>query len=154
MFEELALHVLDIGMNAIAAKATRIEITILESARHDRLMIRVVDNGVGMDETTLQRVLSKNWSTKKTRKKSIGLGLAMLRQTAEMCGGGFKIVSAPGKGTKILACMQRSHIDRPPIGDLSATLLALCAAAPNVDIRLRYRTDENRFDFSSAEARL
>lgn len=153
MLEELSLHVLDIGMNAIAANATRVEITILDSARHDRLMIRVRDNGRGMDPATLDRVLKKSWSTKKSRKKPIGLGLAMLRQTAEMCGGGLTIRSAPGRGTSVLACMRRNHIDRPPVGDLESTILALCAAAPQADIRLRYRADNGSFEFSSAELR-
>ena len=47
--------------------------------------------------------------------------------------------------------MQLSHVDRPLLGDLDSTLLALCAAGPNVNIRLNYRSDEQEFKFRSLE---
>jgi len=151
MLEELSLHILDIAMNALAANATRIEISVLETRRHDRLILRVHDNGRGMDAATLEKVLNRRITTKTTRPKSIGLGLALLRQTAEMCDGHFQIRSNPGRGTTVTASMRLSHVDRPPLGDLNATLITLCAANPNVDVRLDYRTDQEHFRFSSQE---
>lgn len=151
MFEELSLHILDIAMNSLAAAARTVQVTILEHARRDRLILRVRDDGVGMDEPTLQRVLATPATTKPSRKKGIGLGLALLRQTAEMCGGKFHIRSRPGAGTTVTAWMKLSHVDRPPLGDLNATILALCAADPAVDVQLRYRSDEEQFHFSSKE---
>lgn len=152
MFDELSLNILDIGMNSLAAGARRLEVAVIESARRDWLIIRVRDDGRGMDAATLERILAQNRSTKATRKKSIGLGLAMLRQTAEMCGGTFHIRSQPGKGTSVTASMRYSHVDRPPLGDLVATIHAL-AANPAVDVRLYYRSDEGTFQFSSQEGR-
>ncbi len=152
MFDELSLNILDIGMNSLAAGARRIEVSVVESARHNWLVIRVRDDGRGMDAATLKRILSRNASTKTTRKKSVGLGLALLRQTAEMCGGRFQIRSAPGQGTSVTASMRYAHVDRPPLGDLVATIHAL-AANPAVDVRLRYRSDEGTFHFSSQEGK-
>jgi anti-sigma regulatory factor (Ser/Thr protein kinase) len=151
MFEELSLHILDIAMNSLAAGARSIQIAVIESAKHDWLILRVRDDGRGIDKATLQEVLSSSVSTKQRRKKPIGLGLALLRQTAEMCGGTFHVRSAPGKGTTVTASMRSSHVDRPPLGDLSSTILALCAANPCVDVQLSYRSDEARFQFSSRE---
>jgi hypothetical protein len=151
MLEELSLHILDIAMNSLAAGATRVDIAVIENARRDWLIIRVRDNGRGMDEPTLRRVLSRNFSSKRARKKSIGLGLALLRQTSEMCGGTFHLRSQPGKGTSVTASMRLSHVDRPPLGDLEATILALCGADRDVDVRLTYRSDEQTFHFSSQE---
>ncbi len=151
MFEELSLHVLDIAMNSLAANAQQVEISVCESQQHDWLIVRVRDNGRGMDSATLARVLARHWSGKRQQKKSIGLGLALLRQTAEMCGGHFHVRSAPGRGTSVTASMRLSHVDRPPLGDLATTMLTLCAANPEMDVRLRYRTDHERFQFSSRE---
>jgi len=152
MFEELSLHVLDIAMNSLAAGATRVEVAVIENVRHDWLIIRVRDNGRGMDEQTLQQVLARNFSTKAIRKKSIGLGLALLRQTSEMCGGTFHLRSQRDRGTSVTASMRLSHVDRPPLGDLEATILALCTAGPEVDVRLVYRSDGQTFHFSSQES--
>lgn len=153
MFDELSLHILDIAMNSLAAGARTVWINIVESQRHDWLIVRVKDDGRGMDAATLQRVLREPHTTKRSRKKSIGLGLALLRQTSEMCGGTFDVRSAPGRGTSVTASMRLSHIDRPPVGRIQDTLLTLSAHDPNVDVRLHYRTDEEVFQFSSQEER-
>ena len=151
MFEELSQHILDIAMNSLSADATKVQISVLESRRHDRLVLRVRDDGRGMDADTLRRVLASSASTKRSRKKPIGLGLAFLRQTSEMCGGRFAVRSAPGRGTSVTASMQLSHIDRPPLGDLNATILALCAAEKQTAVQLNYRSDGEKFHFDSQE---
>ena len=81
-----------------------------------------------------------------------GLGLALLRQTSEMCGGTFHVRSTPGKGTTVTASMRLTHIDRPPLGDLTATIETL-AASPTVDVQLHYRNDNQTFHFHSQEAK-
>jgi hypothetical protein len=151
MFDQLSLNILDIGMNSLAAAATRLQIVIIENTKRDWLIIRIRDNGHGMDEKTLRRILTQNASTKANRKKPIGLGLALLRQTAEMCGGTFHVRSAPGKGTSVTASMRLSHIDRPPLGDLQGTILTLCAVSQQVDVELFYRSDKETFHFRSQE---
>ena len=151
MFEELSLHILDIAMNSLAANASKIEISVLENHQRDWLILRVRDNGRGMDAAALHRVLHHRATTKTLRKKNIGLGIALLRQTSEMCGGHFHIRSAPGQGTSVTASMRLSHIDRPALGDLNSSILAICAANPKVDVRLHYRTDKNQYHFSSHE---
>lgn len=153
MFDQLSLNILDIGMNSLAAGATVVRITVIEDATHDQLLIRIRDNGRGMDKKTLQDVLAKNASTKADRKKPIGLGLALLRQTSDMCDGAFHVRSATGKGTGVTASMRLSHVDRPPLGDLNATIFALCTVNPEADIQLRYLSGDNKFYFSSQEGK-
>jgi K+-sensing histidine kinase KdpD len=154
MFEELSLNVLDIAMNSLAAKAATVEVTVLESRKRNWLILRVRDNGHGMDAATMERVLRRRTTSKTSRKKNIGLGLALLRQTSEMCGGHFHMRSAIGKGTSVTASIRLDHIDRPPLGDLTSTILTLSAANPNTDVRLNYRTDTEEFHFSSQEPTL
>jgi anti-sigma regulatory factor (Ser/Thr protein kinase) len=151
MLEELSLHLLDMAMNSLAAGTRTLQISVLESRRHDWLILRVRDDGHGMDAAKLERVLGANASSKQSRRKPIGLGLALLRQTSEMCGGTFHIISAPGRGTSVTASMRWSHVDRPPLGDLQTTILSLCAANPEVDVRLHYRSDSQQLNFSSKE---
>ena len=153
MFDQLSLNILDIGMNSLAAGATVVRITVFEDSAHDQLFIRIRDNGRGMDEKTLRDVLAKNASTKASRKKPIGLGLALLRQTSEMCGGAFHIKSTLGKGTGVTASMCLSHVDRPPLGDLDATIFALSAANLDADIQLHYKSGDQKFCFSSQEGK-
>ncbi len=151
MFEELSQHILNIAMNSLAANAKKIQIGIRESRRHDRLVLRVQDDGHGMDAATLEKVLSRRWSSKSKRRKPVGLGLAFLRQAAEMCDGHFQVRSVPGRGTLVTASMRLSHIDRPPLGDLNATLLALCAADRKPVVQLNYQSDDEKFFFDSRE---
>ena len=151
MFEELSLHILDIAMNSFTAEARTVQIMVGEYTRRDQLTLRIQDDGRGMDAAMLERVLVAPVTTKRHRRKGIGLGLAMLRQTTEMCDGDFQIRSAPGAGTTITASMKLSHVDRPPLGDLNATILALCAADPAVDVQLHYLSDTEHFHFSSKE---
>lgn len=151
MFEELSLHILDIAMNSVTAGARTVQIMVGEHARRDQLALRIQDDGCGMDTAMLERVLVAPVSTKRHRRKGIGLGLAMLRQTTEMCDGDFQLRSAPGSGTTVTASMKLSHVDRPPLGDLNATILALCAANPAVDVQLHYLSDTEHFHFSSKE---
>jgi len=151
MFEELSQHILDIAMNSLSANAKKVWISILESRKHDRLVLRVRDDGCGMDAATLKRVLASPTTTKLSRRKPIGLGLAFLRQTSEMCDGRFQVRSAPGRGTSVTASMRLSHIDRPPLGDLNATILALCAADKKTEVQLNYHSDEQKFSFDSEE---
>ena len=151
MVEELSLHILDIAMNSLTAGSRTVQIMVAEYTRRDQLAIRIQDNGRGMDAATLERVLANLTTTKQNRKKNIGLGLALLRQTAEMCDGKFEVQSTPRMGTTVTATMKLSHVDRPPLGDLNATILALCAANPQVDVQLHYLTDTESFHFSSKE---
>jgi hypothetical protein len=151
MLEELSLHLLDVAMNSLAADARTVQIAVLESARRDWLILRVRDDGRGMDAAQLERVLGGHASSKQSRRKPIGLGLALLRQTSEMCGGHFHVQSAPGKGTSVTASMRLSHVDRPPLGDLQATILSLCAANPRVDVQLHYHSDDQQLNFSSKD---
>jgi two-component system sensor histidine kinase ChiS len=68
----------------------------------DSIMIRVSDEGVGMDETTLKNLLEpeENVSTRGTRNESgTGLGLGLCRVYLGKAGGQLSIESTKGKGS-------------------------------------------------------
>lgn len=133
--KELALHLLDLAMNCTRAGATLLEITIEEYPAEDLFRMTISDNGSGMDPNTLARVSDPFYTTRTTRK--VGLGIPLLKQSAEQSGGKLEIESQTGIGTKVTATLKHSHIDRPPAGDLPGVMTML--AAGNPDIRLIYK---------------
>jgi anti-sigma regulatory factor (Ser/Thr protein kinase) len=134
---ELALHVLDILQNAVEAGATQVELTIVEDEAADRLTVTVTDNGRGMDEETLRRVLNPFYTSRTTR--HVGLGLPLFAAAAETAGGELTIRSQPGLGTAVEATFQLSHPDRQPLGDMAATLLAFLLARGAPELRYAHR---------------
>ena len=54
--KELSLHILDIAKNSVKAKASVIEIVILEDEEKNLLTIKIIDNGCGMSKEFLARV--------------------------------------------------------------------------------------------------
>ncbi|MDQ2742971.1 MAG: PAS domain S-box protein [Chloroflexota bacterium] len=65
----------------------------------ERVVIAVVDTGVGMDETTLAQAFEPFFTTKGL--DGTGLGLSMVQGFAEQSGGEVRIASAPGQGTTV-----------------------------------------------------
>ena len=132
VFRDLAQHILDIYENGIKAGAKLMRVEIKEDLSQDKLTISIQDDGSGMDAKMLQQITDP-WVTTRTTRK-VGLGIPFFKQTAEMCGGAFEIQSTPGQGTKIAASFQHSHIDRPPLGDLVATITCMIVGSPQVDL--------------------
>jgi hypothetical protein len=148
---ELSLHILDIVQNSIAAKAKNIEIYITESEEEDRLTLIFRDDGKGMTEKEADRVTDPFFTSRTTRR--VGLGIPMLKATAQACGGDVAIRSVVGKGTEIRADFILSHIDLPPLGDMVSTLIALITGAQAVQFKYERRSDQERFAFTTAEMR-
>jgi hypothetical protein len=146
MMEDLSLHILDIAENAIAAGATRITVTINENEARDLLAIRVSDNGPGFTPEALRRALDPFFTTKGKR---TGLGLPLLAQAAELCGGDLSIAAGPKKGTRVTARFRHGHIDRPPLTNMRGTMTALVIGHPEIDFRYRHRRNGQVFRFAS-----
>ncbi len=140
---ELSLHILDIAQNSIVAKADEIRIAIVEDYREDHLAICIKDDGVGMDQETVRKVIDPFYTTRTTRK--VGLGIPMFKQAAEQCEGSFSITSSPGVGTDIVAKFQLSHIDRMPLGNMSDTLITIINSNANVDLLYTHQIDDEKF---------
>ncbi len=128
--KEIALHLLDAALNSVSAHATYIRIDVHEDFRADRLRISIEDNGAGMFEEVLARVTDPFFTTRTTRR--VGLGIPLLKASAEACNGGLRITSKPGAGTRVEVEFQHSHIDRLPLGDLPTTFLTLTLGHPDV----------------------
>lgn len=146
---DIALHLLDIAHNSVSAKATKIEITVIEDTVADRLHISVEDNGTGMDPETASQVVDPFVTSRKTR--SVGLGIPLLKAASEACAGFLTLTSQLGKGTRIDVEFQHSHIDRMPLGDIAEVILLLVVGCPEVNWHFTYQFDQNTFSFDDAE---
>ncbi|HOO90304.1 MAG TPA: ATP-binding protein [Syntrophales bacterium] len=129
--QELALHILDIVENSTRAGANLIQIGISENRKDDMLGIEIIDNGEGMEKDTVQKASDPFYTSKTVRR--VGLGIPLLAHAAHMTGGGCSIQSKKGEGTTIRANFGYSHIDRQPLGNMTATMITLIAGNPGID---------------------
>lgn len=148
---ELSLHVLDIAQNSLSAGAGLVDIAVEEDEAADRLTLRVADDGRGMTEEQVRRVTDPFYTTRTTRR--VGLGIPLFRMAAEMAGGGLTVRSRPGEGTVVEAVFRLSHIDRPPLGDMNATVTALIGLNPGRDFRYRRVRGGQEFTLDTRELR-
>ena len=81
--KELALHILDISQNSITAGADRVDVTIREDSKQDRMSIEIRDNGSGIPAEMLENITDPFVTTRTTRK--VGLGLNLFQAGALAC---------------------------------------------------------------------
>lgn len=145
--EDLSLHILDIVENSVAADADIIEIRITENTERDLLSVEVFDNGIGMDDETVRKVLDPFYTSKTVRR--FGLGLPLLSEAAKAANGFLSITSKKGEGTKLRADFQHSHIDRKPLGDISQTIFTLVMGNPETDFVYVHKKNAHTYRFDT-----
>jgi signal transduction histidine kinase len=146
---DISMHILDIIGNSVRAGATLVEVSILEKTKEDTLQLSIKDNGCGMDKETIALAMDPFFTSRKTRK--VGLGIPLLQQNAQLSGGDISIQSEPEKGTEIGANFIRSHIDRPPLGDIAGTISLMVGGNPSVEFTFQHVLDNEKFSFDSRE---
>lgn len=147
--EDLSLHILDIAENSISASAKRIEIRIDEDETNDLLTIEIKDDGKGMDEQSLQKVLDPFFTTRTTRR--VGLGLSLLAQAARETDGTIELDSKNGEGTTVKASFRFSHPDRKPMGDIDETLRTLVVGHSGIDFLYEHKKNNSIYRFDTRE---
>ena len=149
--QDLSLHILDIVENSLAAGSRRVEIRVDENIAADQMVIEIVDDGCGMDEERVRKALDPFFTTKTVRR--VGLGLPLLEEACRMSNGEMRIESSPGKGTRVRATFQHSHIDRKPLGNMRDTLITLMAGHPQLDLLYEHRRGGKTFSLDTREIR-
>ncbi|MBR2069902.1 MAG: ATP-binding protein [Clostridia bacterium] len=147
---ELSLNILDIAQNSVRANATEVDITVNCYRSLDLLEISIKDNGCGMSEEMVKSVIDPFTTTRTTRK--VGMGIPLFKHSCESTGGSFEIKSKLAEGTTTCARYVLSSIDRMPLGDLAGSIQILYTASANINFRLFINTDDNNYEFSTAEA--
>jgi hypothetical protein len=147
--KELAMHVYDLMENSTAANAKDIYLTIHDDKLGNIFDFIIEDNGKGMSPEMLSKVTDPYTTSRTTRK--VGLGLPLIKQNTERCNGGMTLESELGKGTKLHFWFEHNNWDRPPMGDLSGTIVMLCAAHEDIHIVFKYITNQGEYLFDTAE---
>ena len=142
IMKELSMHVYDLMENSIAANASEIKLTIRDSIKDNIYAFTIEDNGKGMSPEFLAKVTDPYTTTRTTRK--VGLGLPLIKMNTENCGGGMKIESEVGKGTRLDFWFQHNHWDRPPM---------LCSQHEDRHIIYTHTTDTGEFVFDTDEVK-
>ncbi len=124
---DLSLHLLDLAQNSISAEAKNISIKLSLNEKEE-LHFFIQDDGRGMDSALVQSVLSP-FTTSRTSRK-VGMGIPLMKESAESTGGSFKLNSVPDKGTELLAVLNTRHIDCIPLGDVAESFVSLVCANP------------------------
>jgi signal transduction histidine kinase len=134
--QDLSLHILDIVENSFNAGSSRIDVRIVEDRPGNLLTLEISDNGTGMDESTLRKVLDPFYTSKPG--KRVGLGLPLLAQAAREAGGRFVLESRPEGGTRVFATFEIGHPDRKPLGDVEGIVQMLRTTHPEIELHFEY----------------
>ncbi len=150
---DLSLHILDIVQNSISAGASIIKIQIKQNynnALHkNNLELTINDNGKGMDFELIRKAVDPFVTTRTSRK--VGLGIPLIKESAEKCGGEFKLNSQINHGTEVFAAFSIHHIDRLPLGDIGETMLALISSNPEIQFTLLLNSEKGDFMLDTAD---
>ena len=101
-YNRLKQVLVNILKNSIEAKDNRKKenmVTIDVIAEKEELVIKIRDNGVGMDKKTLEKVDEMFYTTKE---KGTGLGVALSKEIINLHGGNMKYSSIKGKYTQVV----------------------------------------------------
>jgi signal transduction histidine kinase len=95
--KQVLKNLLNNSIEAIGENNGEIRVKVKKSA--DRVVIEVVDNGIGMDETEFARAFEVDYSTKEI---GTGLGLFIVKRIVELHKGHIDIHSQKHKGTRVI----------------------------------------------------
>lgn len=147
--KDLSLHLMDIAQNSITAGSTVIKFMLIHE--DGILIFRLSDNGKGMDEEFLKKVTDPFTTTRTTRE--VGMGIPLLKLSAEITGGSLEIKSQKGKGTTIEARFVADSIDRIPLGSIDETFKALILSKPEIDYEISFRSRQNYYELKTADVK-
>ena len=150
MHATIADVIADTAQNSIEAGASRVDVTLVEDGA--TVSVVIADNGKGMDEETRARAFDPFFSEAgKHDKRRVGLGLPILKQLCEACGGGLSLESEKGVGTTLSYHFDAKSIDLPPMGDLADTLMTLFNYPGAFELVFTHRTPKGEYSISRSE---
>jgi signal transduction histidine kinase len=104
--EQLTRNLIDNALRA-AGPAGRVRVILHDEP--SRLILRVEDNGVGIEQEQLQKIFLPFYRVESTQSQpGSGLGLAIVRHIVEAHGGQVTARSVPGKGSVFTVVLPRS----------------------------------------------
>jgi hypothetical protein len=150
MHATLSDVIADTVQNSLEAGALKVELSIVEN--DGKISVDIIDNGKGMDENILARVFDPFYTEPgKHDKRKVGLGLPLLKQICESCGGGVSLKSEKGIGTHLSYFFDANNIDLPPMGNLPETIVTLFNYPGGGEIVFTHKKNGDEYSISRAE---
>jgi signal transduction histidine kinase len=129
-------------LNAVQATPPGGRITICSRLDADRALIEMVDTGCGIAPDRLGQIFDDYTTTKR---KGLGLGLAISRRIVEQLGGSIAVESAVGRGTRFTLAFPALSEDRiPQLSPESAAARAAESASDRIEIDERRAAEDRR----------
>jgi hypothetical protein len=148
--EDISLHLLDVLENSAKAGAEGVDVDFFWQG--PRLRIRIRDNGPGLPPDIAADPTDPYRTTRTER--PVGLGLSLLRQSAEESGGSISVKSERGKGVEVIAEFLMDTIDARPLGDLPGVLAMCVLSWPDLDLRVTAGSDDVILDMKLVKSEL
>ncbi len=118
--EAVARSIANLVSNAIKYSPDAPEVTVTARRRDDTVSIAVRDRGVGIPPEDLERVFDRFYRVKNPQADHVqgtGLGLTIVKDTAERHGGQVRIDSRPGQGTVVELLLPVQRGDPEPCSE-------------------------------------
>lgn len=147
--KEMSMHILDIATNSVRAEAKNVDILVKEDIVQNKFEFVIKDDGKGMTKQMLESIKDP-FTTSRTLRK-VGLGIPLLSQNCQICGGYLDIESEVDVGTTLTSMLEYNHIDRPPLGDIASTVAGLITSNESINIKYTHEYNETSFDISTNE---
>lgn len=150
MHATLSDIVADVAANSIEAGASRVAVDFSEF--DGKIVLRVEDNGKGMDEATKARAFNPFFTEPgKHDKRKVGMGLPFVKQTCDACGGEVSLESEKGVGTTLVCTFSADSIDLPPVGNLAGAALSLFGFPGDFELVFSHRKGAESYSVSRLE---
>ena len=150
MHASIADVIADTAQNSIEAGAKNVSVTLVEDG--ETVSVEIDDDGKGMDEATQRRAFDPFYTEPgKHDKRKVGLGLPILKQICEECGGALSLTSEQGVGTRLRYHFAAKHIDLPPMGDIAKMVLTLFNYPGGFELVFTHRKGAEEYTISRSE---
>ena len=76
--------------------------------KKDNIVFSIEDNGCGISEEDCKHIFNRFYQSDSSRKdEGSGLGLALVKQITELCGGSIEVKSIVGKGSRFTVTLKK-----------------------------------------------
>ncbi len=147
----LADHIQDIAFNSVKGNAKNIDLIINFNTLENEFSFKIIDDGDGIPKEKLEHIFDPFYTTRNKKIRSVGLGLSLLKQNAELTNGNVNLISEFNVGTTISAMFKTDNFDIPEIGDLISTILSLITAKDDLEWNIFIKKGNNEEKISTLE---